>query len=129
MKRLVMLFTPVLLTMIFSSPSYAKWTEVGTNTSGMTFYVDFERIRKHGGYVYWYDLIDLLKPDKDGDVSYKGYRQGDCKLFRYKYLNSSFYKKTYGGGTGKTVTPENPEWKYPNPNSMKGGVLKSVCSK
>jgi hypothetical protein len=93
------------------------------------FLCRFERIRKHGGYVYWYDLIDLLKPDKDGYVSYKGYRQGDCKLFRYKYLNSSFYKKPMGGGTGKTVTPKKPEWKYSNPNSVKEVVLKSVCSK
>ena len=81
MKRLIILFTPVLLTIVFLSPSYAKWTEMGANVSGMTFFVDFERIRRHGGYVYWYDLIDLLKPDKDGDTSYKGYRQGDYKLF------------------------------------------------
>ena len=34
-----------------------------------------------------------------------------------------------GRGTGVTVTPKNPEWKYPNPNSVKEVVLKSVCSK
>ena len=129
MKRLIILFTPVLLTIVFLSPSYAKWTEMGANVSGMTFFVDFERIRRHGGYVYWYDLIDLLKPDKDGDTSYKGYRQGDYKLFRYKYLNSSFHQKPMGRGTGVSVTPKNPEWKYPNPNSVKEVVLKSVCSK
>jgi hypothetical protein len=55
---------------MFLSPSYAKWTEMGANGSGMTFYVDFERIRKHGGYVYWYNLIDLFKPNKDVDTSY-----------------------------------------------------------
>jgi hypothetical protein len=115
--------------MMFLSPSYAKWTEVGANASGMTFYVDFELIKKYGGYVYWYDLIDLFKPDQDGDTSYKGYRQGDCKLLRYKYLHSSFHKKKMGGGTGVTVTPKNPEWKYPNPNSVKEVILKSVCSK
>jgi len=32
----------------------------GANTT----YVDFERIRKHGGYVYWWDLLDRLKPTK-----------------------------------------------------------------
>jgi hypothetical protein len=72
MKRLIILFTPLLLTIIFFSPSYAKLTEMSVNGSGMTFYVDFELIRKHSGYVYWYDLIDLLKPDKDGDPSYQG---------------------------------------------------------
>jgi hypothetical protein len=81
------------------------------------------------GMSNWYGLIDLLKPDKDGDRSYKGYRQGDCKLFRYKYLNNSFHKNPMGGGTSVTVAPKNPEWKYPNTNTMEELVLKSVCSK
>ncbi len=129
MKKLNILYTLTLAIIIYSSPSYAKWTKIGKNESGMTFYLDFQRIEKHNGYVYWYDLIDLLKPDKDGDISYKGYRQGDCTSFRYKYLNSSFHKKPMGRGTGVTVTPKNPEWKYPNPSSIKEVVLKSVCSK
>ena len=113
---------------MFSSPSYSKWTKMGQNGSGMIFYVDFERIRKIDGYVYWYDLIDLFKPDKDGDTSYKGYRQGDCNLLRYKYLNSSFHKEPMGGEIGVTVTPKNQEWKYPHANSVKEPILKSVCS-
>ena len=57
---------------MFSSPSYSKWTMVSegidSSNSGDTFYVDFERIRKHGGYVYWWDLTDFLKP-KEGILS------------------------------------------------------------
>ena len=34
-----------------------------------TFYVDFERIRKHDGYVYFWRIRDDLKPDKWGDLS------------------------------------------------------------
>ena len=68
--------------------------------SGDIFYVDFERIRKHGGYVYWWDLSDLLKPTETGMSSAKVYRQGDCKLFRYKSLSFSSYKEPMGGGTG-----------------------------
>jgi hypothetical protein len=129
MKNPLFIFTLLFSTVFFTFPSYAEWTRVGKNASGMTFYVDFERIRKIDGYVYWYDLIDLFKPDKDGDTSYKGYRQGDCRLHRYKYLNSSFHKQSMGGGIGATVTPENPKWKYPSPNSVKELILKSVCSR
>jgi hypothetical protein len=46
-----------------------KWKGKGKNVSGMNFYVDLERIRKHSGYVYWYDLINLLKPNEDGGLS------------------------------------------------------------
>ena len=50
-----LLLTTILfsLTMMFSFPSYAKWTKVSKNVSGDTFYVDFERIRKVYGYVYY----------------------------------------------------------------------------
>jgi hypothetical protein len=129
MKNLLHIFTLIISTVMFSSLSHADWTRVGENGSGMTFYVDFEKIIKHDGYVFWYGLINLLKPDKDGDTSYKGYRQGDCKLVRYKYLTSSFHKEPMGGGTGVTVSPKNPEWKYPNPNSVKQVVLETVCNK
>jgi len=37
--------------------------------------VVFERIRKHGGYVYWWKLSDFLKPDKDRNLTGKLYIQ------------------------------------------------------
>jgi hypothetical protein len=102
---------------------------MGQSVDGDIFYVDFERIRKHGGYVYWWGLTDYLKPTKYGDLSYKTYRQGDCKLFRYKSLTGVSHKEPMGGGTGDSYSPENPEWVYPSPNSASETELKSVCSR
>ena len=96
--------------------------------SGDTYYVDFERIRKHGGYVYFWELDDYLKPSEGGILSAKVYNQGDCKLFRYKVLSSSFHKEPMGGGTSSTnYNPKNPQWDFPSPNSSVETVLKSVC--
>ena len=81
------------------------------SVSGNTFYVDFERIRKHGGYVYWWDLVDYLKPDKDGDLSYKSYNQGDCKLFRLRILSMSFHTEPMGGGNGEQQNHDK-KWIY-----------------
>ena len=78
MKSLT-LFIALTFSVMFSSSSYAEWTKVDENASGDVFYVDFETIRKHDGYVYWWELGDYLKPDKFGDLSSKGYHQGDCK--------------------------------------------------
>ena len=91
--------------------------------------MDFERVRKHDGYVYWWDMSNLLKPDKDGDLSYRGYRQGDCRLFRTKVLSEIYYKQPMGRGTGKTNTLKNPEWDYPPPDSPMETILKKVCSR
>ena len=38
------------------------------------------------------DLLDRLKPTKNGRSSSKVYKQGDCKLFRFQYLSFSFHK-------------------------------------
>ena len=69
MKKLTLL--TVLVLSLLSTPVFADWTEVSQSVNGDTFYVDFERIRKHGGYIYWWELHDLLKPDEDGDLSIK----------------------------------------------------------
>ncbi|MDB4021228.1 hypothetical protein N9467_02715 [Litorivicinus sp.] len=126
-KRLVFLFT-VFLTTIFSSVSFADWTWVSKNVDRTNFYVDFERIRKHDGYVYYWELGDYLQPNKFGLLSGKVYKQVDCKLLRYKTLSFSFHKEPMGGGTGDRLNLENREWQYPSPNSAGEDVLKSVCS-
>lgn len=126
MKKLLII--PILLfTLMFSSTSYAEWTKVTENVMGVSFYVDFDRIRKHDGYVYYWRLFDYLKPSQYGDLSSKMYVQGDCKQFRYKRLSFSFHKEPMGGGIGETGTPPD-DWKYPPPNSAVEQILKSVCN-
>jgi hypothetical protein len=125
MKKLI--FTLLFSTLVFSSPSYAGWTKVGENVRG-TFYVDFDRIRQHDGYVYFWELLDLLKPFKSEILSVRIYMQGDCKLFRYKYLSDSYYTEPMGNGTPSLSfnTPDK-EWNYPPPNHSHEHTLKSVC--
>ena len=129
MKKLTLIFTLLVSTVMFSSPSYAEWAKVTEGVkSGNTFYVDFERIRKHDGYVYFWSLTDRLKPYL-GTLSVKIYNQGDCKLFRFKKLSYVFHNQPMGRGTGDSSSPKNPEWIYPSPNSVDEGILKSVCSR
>ena len=128
MKTLLTILTLV-FTVMFSSTSFADWTKVSENVDGDTYYVDFERIRKHGGYVYWWELNDYLKPSKYGDLSGKTYKQGDCKLFRYKYLSFSHHKESMGKDSGDSNSPKNPEWVYPPPKSVSETLLKTVCSR
>ena len=127
MKSLT-IFLALTFSVMFSSSSYAEWTKVGENTAA-TYYVDFERIRKHDTYVYWWMLVDYLKPTSTGMLSAKVYYQGDCKLFRRKGLSYSFHKKPMGGGTGNTDNVPDKEWDYPSPNSVGETVLKQVCNR
>ena len=129
MKTLLTIFTLV-FTLMFSSTSFADWTKVSESVNGTSLYVDFERIRKHDGYVYWWVLGDYLKPDKYGDFSAKVYKQGDCKLFRFKSLSSSYHTQPMGEGQPSTTgVIKNQQWEYPPPNSVSETLLKSVCSR
>ena len=127
MKKLLLIFTLLFSTAMSSSPVRAEWTRVSKNMNGNTFYVDLERIRKHDGYVYFWDLVDYLKPTETGVWSVKVYTQGDCKLFRVKRLSFSFHKEPMGEGTGNSFNPDQ-DWQYPPPNSSRETVLKLVCS-
>ena len=129
MKKLTLILTLLVSTVMFSSPSYAKWTKVSTNTIGVTFYVDFERIRKVDGFVYYWELGDYLKPSPEGHLSGKRYHQGDCKLFRYKSLSSVVHKQPMGRGWWRTSPQKKPEWIYPSLGSVAEVVLKKICSR
>ena len=129
MKTLLTIFTLV-FTVMFSSTSFAGWTKVVLDGSGNTHYVDLERIRKVDGFVYYWTLIDLSKP-YEGVLSIKKYTQGDCKLFRVRFLSDSFHKKPMGLGTAQVIKPkgENANWFYAPPNSSSESNLKQVCSR
>ena len=62
MKTLALILTLLFSTVMFSSTSYAEWTKVGESMTGRIYYVDFRRIKKDRGYVYWWEMTDYLKP-------------------------------------------------------------------
>jgi hypothetical protein len=127
MKKATLL--AILFTMLFASPSLAEWTKVTeSKMDGSSFYVDFDRIRKHDGFVYFWRLTNDLKPDSQGNLSTNIYIQGDCKLFRIKGLSFTYYKGSMGQGSSENYDPDNPKWVYPTPNSMPETALKAVCS-
>ena len=128
MRKLRLIFTLV-FTVMFSSTSFADWTKVNEGVSGNTYYVDFERIRKHDGYVYFWMLKDFLKPNKYGSLSVLDYDKADCRLFRYKNIIQHQKSESMGEGTGQTFDTEDVKWTYPPPNTVIEFILKEVCSR
>ena len=118
MKNLLMLST-LTLSLMFSSGSWAEWTEVAEAVDGSsTNYVDFDRIKKVNGLVYYWEITDNLEPDKLGIMSDKTYFKADCETMRRMYLSFSGYKLPMAEGTAEyTVTPD-PEWRYAQPDSV-----------
>ena len=125
-KKITLGITLFFSTLMIASPAYADWEGVGRNVDGDTYYVDFDRIRKNGGYTYYWFLVDLLEPIETGILSSKVYHQGDCEVFRFKYLSFIHYKQPMGEGSGDSNSPK-LEWDYPTPNSVTDKILKRVC--
>ena len=128
MKILLTIFTFV-SSMMFSSISFAEWAKVTRSVNGDTFYVDYERIRKHDGFVSFWTLSDFLIPTKWGDFSTETYRQGDCKSFRLRNLRVVQYKQPMGRGSGDVYNLKNIKWHYPLIDSVNETILETVCSR
>jgi hypothetical protein len=127
MKKLLLIST-LLFSAMFSTPSYGEWTKVTKSVDGSTYYADFDRIRKHDGYVYVWEIGNFLKPLLGKYFSGKIYRQYDCKLFRSKMVSSSYHQEPMGYGPGVPGPEGVPDWEYPPPNSIHEKFIQRVCS-
>jgi|APSaa5957512493_1039668.scaffolds.fasta_scaffold85550_1 hypothetical protein len=124
MKKIFLIFV-----LLFSLPSYAEWLKVGKSNNGDIYYFDYEKVKKHGEYIYIEYLSDLLKPDIDGYLSYKSYMQIDCNLYRYKILRANLYKESMAGKEGYTINMKNAEWTQSAPITPIRLALFTACSK
>jgi len=132
MKLRLIIFTLV-FTMVLSPTSFAEWTKMGfVNADGgvVTFYLDYERIRKHAGYVYYWTIADHSTRSDGGYMSSMGYWRGDCKLFRVKNLVARNYSGQMGRGDNlATYDEEDANWTYPTPNSPNEWFLEDACAR
>jgi len=126
MKKLLLL----LFSLLISFNSYGKWIKIGDVFDGVTsvtVYID--TIKKHGEYVYFWQMLDYSKPNgQSGTMSVKSYWQGDCGVNRVKKLSFIFYKLSMGLGTPKAHDPSDPKWEYPVPKSTGGATLRFACT-
>ena len=89
----------IIFTFLFTNTSWGEWSYVEEDVyNGDKFYYDKDRVRKNGKYIYFWFLIDSLKPLERGDFSLTRYLQLDCSIFRYKSLKEITYKKSMGEG-------------------------------
>ena len=126
MKYLLLMST-LTTSLMCSAGSWAEWTEVSESNSGDKTYVDFDRIRKVNGLVYYWTLSDYLIPN-NGYASTKVYTELDCNAFRGKRLTYIHHKQPMGEGYGDSNSPDNPKWNYPPPDSVAEATLQAVCA-
>ena len=126
MKKLTILLV-IIFSFLFSTTSWGDWNYVVENKSGSKFYYDKDRVRKSGKFIYFWELQDYIKPSEMGDLSYTGYTELDCSIFRFKMLKVQFFNKSMGEGENiRDITPRD-EWTYPHPESMMEIIFNKIC--
>ena len=129
MKNLLIIFTLLFTSVFFSSPSYAEWTKLFTSENGSDFYVDFTTIRQTDRYVYYWELRNLIKPDKWGGLSSKTLYELDCNTpVKDRSVSTKYYTQTMGKGTPTLTDNTTRKWNYSPPQSGTEFITKQVCN-
>ncbi len=126
MKKQSLILSLLLATTTFWSPSFGEWIKSAESEDG-SFYINLSDIRKDDGYVYWWQLNDLIEPNDKGILSATTYHQSDCTWFRTKYLRGKAFKANMAEGAAERVYDyENPKWIYPA-GHLQGQLVQDVC--
>jgi hypothetical protein len=128
MKKYLLILSLLLSTTMFSSLAFGEWELLVADSDGEEIYWDRDKVRVNQGLVYWYLLVNYLKPSETGTLSATKYQESDCQRMSVLDLSTSFYKQAMAEGQAwGTRTSPNPEVSYPPPSSSNGIVLKRVC--
>ena len=133
MNKLGIIAAAVASTVALASPVFAEWTEVAKGTeigvnSGNTYYIDFDTVKENNGYVYYWDLEDLLKPDSDGDLSYKSLNEVDCDIPRKsRILSEIWYAQPMASGSTSGSAKLSDEYNHSSPNSVAEIMTNAAC--
>lgn len=130
MKKLFLMFILVLSKVICASPSQADWKRITKGSNGHVFYINTLSIEEKEGKVYFWQLIDYLKPDEYGDLSAQIYIESDCVNLRLRWINFSYHKAPMGidNTIKKKPNKDLSRWQVPSPYSASKAVLDFVCS-
>ena len=123
MKKLILI-----LTFLFPVSSFAYWAEVASNDDGTTYYLDVETIKERNGLVYYWSLIDYLKPTSTGALSVKSLQEVNCNIPRKeRELSASYYSSPMGKNTPLVTYNKERPWRYSQPNTILEFMIDQVC--
>ena len=106
---------------------WTAWVLVSENENG-TFYVDRASIRRDGCGRWFWELVNLKKPDKDDDRSYRMLKEVGCEGWRYRYLKGSFYRRPMALGETSGSFSMPTDWSHVAPGSTCEVIVRFVCA-
>ena len=113
--------------MMLAGSSWAEWVMYSKNESE-TVYYDPATIRKDGNMRRVWELQDLSKRHKEGEISRRLRAEYDCKQERVRFLAASGHSEPMAGGK-VLMTEEGPSgWQEIAPGTVAETMLEIVCA-
>ena len=104
-----------------------NWKKIGNNIDGDVSYVDLSSIKKVGNNIFYFNLMDYIKPTNQGDLSAKNYFEVNCLDLSFRYIKDFYYKEPMGNGE-YTTFDEIGEWKNNTKGSIGEDAREFVCN-
>ena len=104
-----------------------NWKKIGSNTDGDVSYVDLSSIKKVGNNVFFFRLMDYIRPTNQGDLSSKIYFEVNCLDLSFRYIKDFYYKQPMVNGE-YTIYDKIGEWENNTKGSIGEGVRKFACN-
>ena len=115
--------------MMLAGSAWAEWV-MHSKTDTNTFYYDPATIRKDGHIRRVWELNDLRKRHKDGEMSRRSRAEFDCKQERMRYLGMSLHTEPMAGGEVMSFADvAEKDWREVPPNTPIETILNIVCAK
>ena len=114
--------------MMLASSAWAEWVFY-SETDTSTFYYDPATIKKDGHIRRVWELNNLRKRHKDGEMSRRYRTEYDCKQERMKFLGLSEHSEPMAGGEVLKTLGEDKEWRAVPPGTPVEITFKIVCAK
>ena len=124
MKRIF--FVSIIMILFIAPANSTEWTAVSANHHAK-FFVNEKSIKREGGYIYFWDMGNLLGPIGEGIVSISSFNKVNCENFLVKTLNTSFHKAPMANDNPEVLTATRPTWKQPPSGSASAKIAKFVC--
>jgi len=122
MKKLLLCFA------LASSPALAEWQQVGENADGQ-IYIDPSRIYENAGWKRAWVLVNRLKKDENGALSYMTFSDYDCKSRDMLIAEFITYSKPNGQGKAlKNARHPVRGWFAMPPNSLGEAAFDKICA-
>ena len=85
--------------MMLAGSAWAEWVMYSKDEEDGTFYLDPATIRKDGNMRRVWELTDLRKRGRSGEMSRRMRMEYDCKQERNRFLGISGHSGSMAGGT------------------------------